>query len=214
MDQLTEKAPSPGLRERKKQQTKERLITAALLLFKDRGYEGATVEAIAEQAEVSVTTFFRYFDSKEDVFLEGHRAIIDRVEAAIRERPPDASVIAALRRTIVEILKAQPELEIRDEPQHKDLDAVPELRDRIRDHEEQIRGAIAEAYAEQLGVPAGDMRPRLLAGAILSAFDSARTAWLEDRTDVSLGVYLTEALDVVEQMTLPVLLESPAGAAS
>jgi MftR C-terminal domain len=91
---------------------------------------------------------------------------------------------------------------------------VPELRDRIRDHEEQIRGAIADAYAEQLGVPAGDMRPRLLAGVILSAVDSARSAWLEDRTDVSLGVYLVKALDVVEQMILPVLLESPAGGPS
>jgi AcrR family transcriptional regulator len=211
MDQLKVEDPSPGLRERKKRQTKERLIGAALRLFRDRGYEGATVEAIAEEAEVSVTTFFRYFDSKEDVFLEGHRAIIDRVEAAIRERSSGVSVIAALRQTIVEILQAQPELEIRDEPQHKDLDAVPELRDRIRDHEEQIRGAIADAYAEQLGVPVGDMRPRLLAGAILSAVDSARSAWLEDRTDVSLGVYLVRALDVVEQMTLPVLHESPAG---
>jgi AcrR family transcriptional regulator len=214
MDQLKTDDPSPGLRERKKRQTKERLIGAALLLFRDRGYEGATVEAIAEEAEVSVTTFFRYFDSKEDVFLEGHRAIIDRVEAAIRERSSGMSVIAALRQTIVEILQDQPELEIRDEPQHKDLDAVPELRDRIRDHEEQIRGAIADAYAEQLGVPADDMRPRLLAGAILSAIDSARSAWLEDRTDVSLGVYLVKALDVVERMTMPVLLESPAGGPS
>jgi AcrR family transcriptional regulator len=214
MDQLKTDDPSPGLRERKKRQTKERLIGAALLLFRDRGYEGATVEAIAEEAEVSVTTFFRYFDSKEDVFLEGHRAIIDRVEAAIRERSSGVSVIAALRQTIVEILQDQPELEIRDEPQHKDLDAVPELRDRIRDHEEQIRGAIADAYAEQLGVPADDMRPRLLAGAILSAIDSARSAWLEDRTDVSLGVYLVKALDVVERMTMPVLLESPAGGPS
>jgi AcrR family transcriptional regulator len=214
MDRLKAEDPSLGLRERKKQQTKERLIGAALLLFRDRGYEGATVEAIAEQAEVSVTTFFRYFDSKEDVFLEGHRAIIDRVEAAIRERSPGVSVIAALRGTIVEILRAQPELEIRDEPQHKDLDAVPELRERIREHEEQIRGAISDAYAEQLGVPVDDMRPRLLAGAVLSAIDSARSAWLEDRTDVSLGVYLVKALDVVEQMTLPVLSGSQAGSST
>jgi AcrR family transcriptional regulator len=214
MDRLKAEDPSLGLRERKKQQTKERLIGAALRLFRDRGYEGATVESIAEQAEVSVTTFFRYFDSKEDVFLEGHRAIIDRVEAAIRERSPGVSVIAALRGTIVEILRAQPELEIRDEPQHKDLDAVPELRERIREHEEQIRGAISDAYAEQLGVPVDDMRPRLLAGAVLSAIDSARSAWLEDRTDVSLGVYLVKALDVVEQMTLPVLSGSQAGSAT
>jgi AcrR family transcriptional regulator len=214
MDQLKAENPSPGLRERKKQQTKERLIGAALRLFRDRGYEGATVESIAEEAEVSVTTFFRYFDSKEDVFLEGHRAIIDRVEAAIRERSSGVSVIAALRQTIVEILQDQPELEIRDEPQHKDLDAVPELRERIREHEEQIRAAIADAYAEQLGVPVDDMRPRLLAGAVLSAIDSARSAWLEDRTDVSLGVYLVKALDVVEQMTLPVLSGSQAGSST
>jgi AcrR family transcriptional regulator len=214
MDRLKAEDPSLGLRERKKQQTKERLIGAALRLFRDRGYEGATVESIAEQAEVSVTTFFRYFDSKEDVFLEGHRAIIDRVEAAIRERSPGVSVIAALRGTIVEILRAQPELEIRDEPQHKDLDAVPELRERIREHEEQIRGAISDAYAELLGVPVDDMRPRLLAGAVLSAIDSARSAWLEDRTDVSLGVYLVKALDVVEQMTLPVLSGSQAGSST
>jgi hypothetical protein len=42
-----------------------------------------------------------------------------------------------------------------------------------------------------------------------SAIDSARSAWLEDRTDVSLGVYLVKALDLVEQMTVPVLLEGP-----
>lgn len=207
MNELTARDPTPGLRERKKRQTRERLISAALSLFRERGYEGATVEAISERAEVSVTTFFRYFESKEDVFLEGHREIIDRVESAIRERPPGVAVIAALRRVVAQILKAQPELEVKDEAEHKDIDAVPELRERLREHEDHIRDAIADAYAEQLGVPAGDMRPRLLAGVILSAFDSARSAWLEDRTDVPLGAYLNDALDVVEQMTLPVLLE-------
>src|SRR4029450_11135105 len=212
MDQLKAQDPSPGLRERKKQLTKERLIGAALRLFKERGYEGATVEAIAEQAEVSVTTFFRYFDSKEDVFLEGHRAIIDRVEAAIRERPSGVSVIAAFRETIAEPLRTQPALDIRDEPQHKDLDAVPELRERIREHEEQIRGAIADAYADQLGVPVDDMRPRLLAGPILGAAAPARRPWREDRPDVSPGVFLVKAFDVVEQMTLRVLFGSQADA--
>src|SRR4030095_9054850 len=119
MDRLKAEDPSPGLRERKKQQTKERLIGDALRLFRDRGYEGATVGAIAEEAEVSLQTFSRYFDSKEAVSLEGHRAIIDRVEAAIRERPSGVSVIAALRGTIVEILRAPPELEIRDDTQTK-----------------------------------------------------------------------------------------------
>jgi AcrR family transcriptional regulator len=199
-----------GLRERKKQQTRDRLTAAAFRLFRERGYEGATVELIADEAEVSVTTFFRYFESKEDVFLEAHRTIIDRVEAAIRHRPPGVSVIGALRRVLGEVLE-EPVFSKDEGVKHKAIDAVPELRDRIREYENRIRAAITDAYAEQLGVPATDLRPRLLAGAILGAFETAREAWLEDRRDVSLRVHLAKGLDFVEQMTLPVLGKGSAG---
>jgi AcrR family transcriptional regulator len=208
MEEISEHEPVRSLRERKKRQTREGLAAAAFQLFRERGYEGATVELIAERADVSVTTFFRYFESKEDVFLEAHRMTIERVEAAIRHRPPDVSVIAALRRVLDEVLQDHPELSKRDEVAHKKIDAVPELRDRIRKNEDRIQAAIAEAYAEQLGVATSDMRPRLLAGAIIGAFEAARATWLEDQRDVPLRVHLATALDFVEQMVESVLTES------
>jgi AcrR family transcriptional regulator len=199
----------PGLRERKKQQTRERLTAAAFRLFRERGYEGATVELIAEHAEVSVTTLFRYFESKEDVFLEAHRVIIDRVEAAIRERAAGVSVIAGLRRVIDEVLKDEPGASKREQVAHKAIDSVPELRDRIREYEDRIRAAITDAYAEQLGVPATDLQPQLLAGAVLGAFEAARAAWIDDRRDVPLRAHLSKALDFVDRMTAPVLAKTP-----
>jgi AcrR family transcriptional regulator len=211
-EQLIDTGSAPGLRERKKRQTQERLTAAALQLFRERGFEGATVELIAERAEVSVTTFFRYFESKEDVFLESHRMIIDRVVAAIRERPPRVSVIAALRRVVDEVFAEQPRLAERDDVEHKAMDAVPELRDRIREYEDRIRAAITQEYATQLGVPTTDLQPRLLAGAILGAFDAARAAWIDDPRDVSLRTHVVEALDVVERMTAPILRSRARGA--
>jgi AcrR family transcriptional regulator len=208
MEPVTESDQTPSLRERKKQQTRERLTTEALSLFRERGYEGATVELIAERAEVSVTTFFRYFESKEDVFLESHRTVIDRVVAAIRERPPSDSVIAALRRILDEVLSEQPVLSKREDVEHKVMDSVPELRDRIREYEDRIRAAITNAYAQQLGVPASDLQPRLLAGAILGAFDAARAAWIDDPRDVPLRVHLADAMDLVERMTRPLVKEA------
>jgi AcrR family transcriptional regulator len=200
----------PGLRELKKQQTRERLTAAAFRLLRERGYQGATVELIAEEAEVSVTTFFRYYESKEDVFLEAHRAIVDRVEAAIRERPPGVSVIDALREVAGQVVDELPE-DLWGEDIHKEIDAVPELRDRMRDHENRILTAIMKAYGKQLGLPPTDLRPRLIAGAIITAFDAAWAEWADEPGAVPLRDRMDEACDLVERMTAPLLLKEPAG---
>jgi AcrR family transcriptional regulator len=198
-----------GLRERKKQQTRERLMAAAFRLLKERGYQGATVELMAEEAEVSVTTFFRYFESKEDVFLASHLAIIERVETAIRDRAPDVSVFDALRVVVDDVLREMPE-DISDEKVHKEIDAIPELRERTRAHEARIGNALMEAFGEQLGVPPTDLEPRVLGSAVLSAFDAAWAAWVVDPRDMSLRAYMADALDLVERMILPMLDREPA----
>ncbi|MEV5430940.1 TetR family transcriptional regulator [Streptomyces sp. NPDC052701] len=92
----------PGLRERKKQRTRDALLRAALELFTTRGYEETTVDEIAAAADVSQRTFFRYFASKEEVTFFVPRLAESHFVAAVRERPPGEAPLEALRRALLE----------------------------------------------------------------------------------------------------------------
>ncbi|MHB9850862.1 TetR family transcriptional regulator [Streptomyces krungchingensis] len=95
-------APRPGLRERKKQRTRDALLRAALELFTTQGYEQTTVDEIADAVDVSQRTFFRYFAGKEDVALFVQRLAESHFLAAVRERPPHEAPLEALRRAVLE----------------------------------------------------------------------------------------------------------------
>src|ERR1700759_1640182 len=86
---------SPGLRERKKARTRASLREHALRLFREQGYQATTVEQIAAAAEVSPSTFFRYFPTKEDLVLQDD--MDTRMMAALERQPPGLSTVAAVR---------------------------------------------------------------------------------------------------------------------
>ncbi|MFC7308574.1 TetR/AcrR family transcriptional regulator [Streptomyces monticola] len=91
-----------GLRERKKQRTRDALLRAALELFTTKGYEQTTVDEIVEAVDVSQRTFFRYFAGKEETVF----AVQDMVEArfveTLRARPPHEAPFEALRRSVLD----------------------------------------------------------------------------------------------------------------
>ena len=84
-----------GLRERKKARTRAAIREHALRLFREQGYPATTVEQIADAAEVSPATFFRYFPTKEDVVLQDDFDIVTL--AALEAQPAGLSPIAAFR---------------------------------------------------------------------------------------------------------------------
>ncbi len=76
-----------GLRERKKQQTREKIARVALKLFAERGYDETTLADIAEAADVSPRTIFAYYEGKEDILFCEEGAFIDRLKQTLDEPP-------------------------------------------------------------------------------------------------------------------------------
>jgi AcrR family transcriptional regulator len=156
----------PGLRERKKAKTRAAIQHHALRLFAEQGYHATTIEQIADAAEVSQSTFFRYFPTKEDVVL--HDELDPRMIESLRAQPPELSPLAALRRTLREVFAELTDAEAARELQRHELArTVPELRARTLDQYASGLDMLSEAIGERLGRPADDITVRALAGAVI-----------------------------------------------
>jgi AcrR family transcriptional regulator len=94
-------ASRPGLRERKKQRTRDTLLRQGLELFTTQGYEHTTVDEIAEAVDVSQRTFFRYFAGKEDVVFFVQDVVESHFVAEIRRRPAGEAPLEALRQAVL-----------------------------------------------------------------------------------------------------------------
>ncbi len=121
-----------GLRERKKERTRQDLMRSALRLFADRGFDQVTVEELAAECDVSPRTFFRYFASKEDVlFAQGDRSLV-RLLDTLRGQPAEVPALEALRqavRTLAEDYEEDKEAVIL---RHRIMSATPALRTALR----------------------------------------------------------------------------------
>jgi AcrR family transcriptional regulator len=102
-----------GLRERNKLRRREQITQAALRLFAERGFDGATIDEIAAAADVSRRTFFRYFARKEDVILDWKRRTADELREALAARPASETPLDAVHRALATVAAgygARPEL--------------------------------------------------------------------------------------------------------
>ena len=96
---------STGLRERKKQETRQGLRSAALRLTAERGLDRVTVEDIAQVADVSVRTFFNYFPSKEEAVIGAEPESMEQIKALISARPVDEEPFLSLHAVFGEMAK-------------------------------------------------------------------------------------------------------------
>jgi AcrR family transcriptional regulator len=155
-----------SLRERKKARTRASLREHALRLFRERGYQATTVEQIAAAAEVSPSTFFRYFPTKEDLVLQDD--MDTRMMEALAGQPAGLAPITAVRAAVRESWASFTEAEWELLRQSATLSMqVPEIRSRMMNEVARSSSVITDALAERTGLPRDDLRIRVLAGAIL-----------------------------------------------
>jgi AcrR family transcriptional regulator len=165
-----------GLRERKKARTRASLREHALRLFREQGYQATTVEQIAAAAEVSPSTFFRYFPTKEDLVLQDD--MDTRLMAAFEQQPPGLGPIAAVRAAVRQVLDSYTgaDLDIVRESTRLSM-TVPEIRARALDEFARAIGAMTETVGKRAGRPADDLAVRTVAGAIMGVVMSITMPW-------------------------------------
>lgn len=173
-----------GLRERKKQRTRDALIRAAHELFVAHGYESTTVDAIAAAVDVSQRTFFRYFAGKEEVALSLQRLVDEHYLTAVRERPPGEPPMEVLRRTLDETWQGLDEAieEIVPIELHMRMwqvvETTPTLLAVHLRHSAEMEERLAAEIARREGVDVdADPRPRVLVAAYSGVLRTAGRRW-------------------------------------
>jgi AcrR family transcriptional regulator len=183
----------PSLRERKKQKTRETIVNTALELFMERGYEHTTIADIADAALVSPRTVSTYFPTKEDILFADTPEIHRRFARALEERPEGVTTLEALREIIAASLELGPHELLRKRIIAFDESLRRSERGRMAPFEEMM----AEAIAKDLDAGPDDIRPQIVAAALLAAFSTIRERDLTAPSDAFSSEQAMGAVDNV-----------------
>jgi AcrR family transcriptional regulator len=163
--------PTLGLRERKKQRTRELIAETARRLFAKRGFDRVTIAEVARGAEVSEQTVFNYFPTKEDLVYWRLETFEDELLAAIRERGPRESVVQAFRRFVLQrrglLAERDPKARERLVELTRMITESPALLAREREIFERYTGSLAKVIAEETSAGADDVQPWVVANALI-----------------------------------------------
>jgi AcrR family transcriptional regulator len=184
--------PALGLRDRKKIRTRDTIRREAMRLIKANGYASTTIEQIAMAADIAVSTFFRYFPTKESVLIAND---LDQVTIdALASLPADMEPLKAFRRSLEITLTAVTAAEWRFERARLRLVlSVPELKAVQLDEYRRTVARLAEAEALRSGRDPDDLEVRVLVGALSGGLMASLDGHLSGLTD-----RMIQTLDYIE----------------
>lgn len=170
-EELAPAGPQPGLRERKKRETRRRISDIATGLFLTRGFGNVTIADVARTADVSVNTVFNYFKTKEDLFFDRQDEIIEQASREFRGRRPGEGAAALFRRRFFEGLDAGAYWTAFHEGSEAWTQTVhdsPALTARQREIGRRAQDHLADLIAEDTGAGPDDIAPRAAAAMIFA----------------------------------------------
>ena len=172
-------AATLGLRERKKLRTQQELSDAAVNLAIERGFDHVTTDDIAAAAEVSKTTFYRYYESKEDACLGKSTELQELLVDVLADRPADEPPLVAVQRAIMAV--ADYFEHDREEVLRKGtlIRQTPSLAARNLEHQAAMETLLADFVAERLGNEDDDvaLRSRIIAASVMATLRATMDYW-------------------------------------
>jgi AcrR family transcriptional regulator len=190
--------PGISLRERTRRAVQGELMTAAMDLFLDQGFDATTVEQITSRTGLSRRSFFRYFDSKDDVLAQALAATGGMIAEALRARPDGEAPWTALRRAFDRLIAG-----MKTEPRTLQMTRMmlesPVLHSSHDPKPSSWNLALSEALLPRLGPDSPETRLRAtsLSGAALACLTSAQSAWVAEGGRTSLAELLDVAMGAV-----------------
>jgi len=187
-----------GLRERKKQRTRQALRQAAIELFAQRGFEATTIADITAAADVAPRTFFAYFQSKDDVVLDEGAESFARAQRALQQRPQGEPLLAAFRRAALEIAAGMQTQSEQERAVARIVRSSPALQARIRDRMGQWEEQLAAMIAEERDAGPDDLESHVVAAALVGVLRSVQRVAVATEMQLDLSALMAQAFDLLE----------------
>ncbi|MBR0957758.1 TetR/AcrR family transcriptional regulator [Bradyrhizobium japonicum] len=187
--------PAAGLRQRKRQETRERLTRAAMALFLERGFEATTIDDIAVAANVSRRSFFHYFASKEDVVAAWQEGAASALVAEIVARPADESMLTAAENAIAAAVKRLDPAEAAAMSRLKRDNPALQARDQLK--YEKLERAVAEGLARRARNKSDQLKARLVAMIATGAMRVGGESWIGEGTREKPEAFVKRTFDAI-----------------
>lgn len=194
------KKPSPPIRQRKKDTTRQALLAAANRRLHQAGFEATTIDQVCQDADVSRRTFFRYFPDKESLAFPHRQERMQRFVELLASAPASESPVEGLRR--VAQVFAKEYMQNRDSllAQQRLIQTAPALLARENEIDRDWEDCMAQAFRARAGAgPDAELRSRVLAGAAIGVIRATMRHWFASGGTVDLGRLGDEALDRLER---------------
>ena len=188
-----------GRRQRRRESTRQALVSAALELFCKNGYDATTVEQITDAADVSPRTFFHHFRSKEEVLFGGHQQRREELIGALRvelDRQPVWPATRDAMLTVVDAFEADPAF---FRARATLYSREPSLRAALLRINDELVAAVSDVLAEHLARADVDdeLLPRLIANLANGALRAAIDAWVAGGGRSDLQALAVASLDAI-----------------
>ena len=198
------------LRERKKLRNRRALADAALRLFNEKGFDATTLEELADEAEVSKSTFSRIFPAKEAAGIEAEAELWSAYLATLAERKLSGLVLGELHQALAAAVAGlDPGWDERFLATRRLVIAQPALLRYLEHYRAQAREQVAVTLAAKLGLEREDLRPHMLAEITMTAFSMSGRRWVRQDGKGGRAALLDGLADAIEVVPASLNLRAP-----